>query len=89
MLVVVRRLDLRMHEGYCGLLSSAQDDDIRACLLTKRQLSICRYMFMISEESASRCHMCTSYEDSTAVNYDQRHCVHTVVCMPTCLKAKR
>ena len=59
---------------------------VHACL-QRGQISTRRYMFMISEESASRCHMCASYEDSTAMNRDQCHCIYAVVCMPTCLKA--
>ena len=42
---------------------------------------------MISEESAGRCDMRTSYEDSTAMNRDQCHFIYAVVCMPTSLKA--
>ena len=60
------------------------------CMLAcvrRRQICICRHMFMISEESASRCHMCTSYEDSTAMNRDQCHCIYAIVFMLTCLKA--
>ena len=82
MLVLIRRLDLRMHEGYW-----ATEQRTRHACLQRRQISTSRHTFMISEESASRCHMCASYEDSTAMNRDQCHCLYAVVCMHTCLKA--
>ena len=53
-----------------------------ACV-RRRQICICRYMFMISEESAGRCHTCTSYEESTAVNHEQCHIyIQLYACLP-------